>query len=365
MGRVTAVNIRELARSVGYSPITVSRALKDDRRVRRETRERILAAARAAGYRPNPMVSSLMAHIRGAGGRRPGVNLAWLAGDAGAAPWTRDPHRAGYYAGARERAGELGFGLDIIATESGAAPQRAARILDSRGIAGVVYPPGYWRDNTVPHTDYAAVILGGWYLGERLHRVFSDYTVNLSTAFHHLLGHGLRRIGLFCSRAHLVESQGNTYAAFMFNQRLLDAKDHLPPVVVKRAAGPPRRAFERWCAAHRPDAVLTDFDEMETWCAAGRGSAGPRPVHLDLCGEPAGRWGMDCRHRVQGRVAIDLLARQVYHNERAVPAFQEKVLIPGVWAGPAPRGSADEAAFLRPEWYDQWVPAPEDPGWPM
>lgn len=53
------VNLKQLAQSLGISETTVSRALNGYPEVSARTRERVLAAAQLAGYRPNPMAKSL------------------------------------------------------------------------------------------------------------------------------------------------------------------------------------------------------------------------------------------------------------------------------------------------------------------
>ena len=53
------VTIKDIARYLSISVSTVSRALMDDRNVRKETREKVLEAARILGYKPNPVATNL------------------------------------------------------------------------------------------------------------------------------------------------------------------------------------------------------------------------------------------------------------------------------------------------------------------
>ncbi len=53
------MNLKSLAKTLGISETTVSRALNGYPEVSERTRARVLAAAQAAGYRPNPMARSL------------------------------------------------------------------------------------------------------------------------------------------------------------------------------------------------------------------------------------------------------------------------------------------------------------------
>lgn len=53
------ITIKDIARHLCISVSTVSRALTDDKNIRRETREQVLAAAKELGYRPNPVATNL------------------------------------------------------------------------------------------------------------------------------------------------------------------------------------------------------------------------------------------------------------------------------------------------------------------
>lgn len=53
------VTIKDIARHLSISVSTVSRALVDDKNIRRETKEKVLEAAKALGYKPNPVATNL------------------------------------------------------------------------------------------------------------------------------------------------------------------------------------------------------------------------------------------------------------------------------------------------------------------
>ena len=59
-----APSLRQLAHKLGLSHTTVSEALRDHPRVHRDTRTRVQAAAKTAGYRFNPLASSLLSEVR-------------------------------------------------------------------------------------------------------------------------------------------------------------------------------------------------------------------------------------------------------------------------------------------------------------
>lgn len=53
------VTIKDIAQHLSLSVSTVSRALVDDKNIRRETKEKVLETARKLGYKPNPVATNL------------------------------------------------------------------------------------------------------------------------------------------------------------------------------------------------------------------------------------------------------------------------------------------------------------------
>lgn len=53
------ITIKDIARHLSISVSTVSRALGDDKNIRKETKEKVIEAAKRLGYRPNPVAINL------------------------------------------------------------------------------------------------------------------------------------------------------------------------------------------------------------------------------------------------------------------------------------------------------------------
>lgn len=53
------ITIKDIARHLSLSVSTVSRALVNDKNIRRKTKEKVLEAAKALGYKPNPVATNL------------------------------------------------------------------------------------------------------------------------------------------------------------------------------------------------------------------------------------------------------------------------------------------------------------------
>lgn len=102
------VTLTAVARACGLSVSAVSYALRGAPNIPPATADRVRRTAETLGYRPHPRVAELMAHIRRARQPGPGERLAFVWMDA---PFRCRPF-ATLWAGARDRAEQLGFALE-------------------------------------------------------------------------------------------------------------------------------------------------------------------------------------------------------------------------------------------------------------
>src|SRR5262245_2773762 len=140
---MSAPSIREIARSLGLSHTTVSEALRNSPRVNPVTRRRVQKAAKAVGYRPNPLAGALMSEMRRArsGTFRGLLAILDLDGPANR-PASANRYHPELAPGARTRAAELGFKAESIVTSTqGISDSRLDAILQARGIRGLLLLP--------------------------------------------------------------------------------------------------------------------------------------------------------------------------------------------------------------------------------
>lgn len=110
------VTMRDIAAELGITAAAVSMALRQDPRISAATRERVRAVAERLGYRPDPLVSVLMAQRRGKGGalgQRGTLGLVSLWPDPRSA-WQSDPFYLPYREGVSERAASLGLNASFL-----------------------------------------------------------------------------------------------------------------------------------------------------------------------------------------------------------------------------------------------------------
>jgi LacI family transcriptional regulator len=93
--------MREVAAKAGVSAVAVSYALRGVPGVSKETRQTIISAAESLGYRPDPLLSHLMYHLRSRRIPKSAHNIALLH-------WPIDSYRALVMSGATAQAEKRG-----------------------------------------------------------------------------------------------------------------------------------------------------------------------------------------------------------------------------------------------------------------
>ena len=145
------------ARQLNVSHTTISRALRNDPEISRPMRERVQAAARETGYRPDPMLSAL-AHYRRSRNTLPvAAELAWINHWPNPRKLRTFKEFNLYWKGAFEEADRCGFRLEEFVLEQDMTLARLENILRARNIRGILLPPRVAK----PPPELPAIQLGG------------------------------------------------------------------------------------------------------------------------------------------------------------------------------------------------------------
>src|ERR1700760_3489728 len=113
--QIQTVRMAEIAQRLGVASSTISRALRDDPRISIELRNRVRRVAKDLGYRPNPLVSALMANRRRRGSGGAVDVIALVTNYGGRTGWRTKEVCRWEHDGIQRRAGELGFRIEIFA----------------------------------------------------------------------------------------------------------------------------------------------------------------------------------------------------------------------------------------------------------
>ena len=331
MPSLAAASLAAVARLAGVAPSTASLALRDDARVRADTRDRVRDAAKKLGYRADPRVGSLMARIRRArplgGGER--VALVWVS--AARAETLRNGYLRSLRVGATRRAGALGFRIEEFwLEEDGMSPARLEKILRARGITGVVFSAPMREMEVRLDWDwsrFAAAVIGNSEWHPPLHRVGHHHYRSMWTTMERLRAEGRRRLAAILHEPHHRRIHGVHQAAFLANHPLPSMARNMARFDLPAKLEALRPWFRRIradaliCVLDYPPEVveaLRAFSDLERIVTLGRSGASALP-------------GVDPRDDLIAEGAVDLVLAQLHRNERGVPEHPLAVLMEGEW----------------------------------
>lgn len=330
MRRPTLIDV---AREAGVHHSTVSRALKNHPGIPETTRKKILAVVKKLKYVPDPNLTALAAYKNA---QRPVgflANLAWVTNFPAEEGWRDNPHFPYYHEGAKHRAAELGYGMDILwlpgILATGKTP---SQILRNRSIRGVLLPP-----QPTPNTkidldwkDFSAVSFGFTLTQPSLHNVGMDHfrsTQNLIQEIHRL---GYRRPLLLLS---LKSDQRVSFAwsaGFHVGLRQLG----LPPSEPVHLTSTDFRDFLGAVRKSKCDVIIT----TRGWATLARqhlpsnGFRIPEDVGLaavNYAANDQGQGGIFEDGLVVGRHAVDILSAMVQRGETGVPKNVKHLITEG------------------------------------
>jgi len=330
--------MQDIADRAGVTKTTVSLALRGDQRISAKTREKIEALAAEMGYRPNPLVASLMTQVQAGKGVSQGTKLALLA-PPGNEAWSRkSPYSYGkhIYDGLRERASELGYGIDIIEPEEGQISfDSCERVMRNRGIRGVILPPYQAPALRFPAEfncdGFAVVGVGNSQRITGIHRVTHSQFRIAYELTEEALSRGYRKIGMHLS-PEMNDRTGHKYPGGFFGALSDSSGFRFSNEHLLYAHGEDEELL-RWVSDLKLDAVLTQYpSDYEALVEAGFSVPGDLGFAL-LSTSEGEEFMTGCFHdpATLASAAVDLVTAQLNRNETGKPAFPKTVLTPAIW----------------------------------
>lgn len=303
--------MQDIAKHVGLSRAAVSMALRGDRSIPVATRERIEQAALSLGYRPNPLVASLMTMQRQ---RRAVASLRTTIAFLTCHDWRSFSVYQTMFEGAQERAAEVSCVLEEFKLRTpGMTSQRMRKILHARGIHTVIVAPLPFGERTLDFdfTSLIAVGLGISLTAPLIERVANDHYQSAILAVEKCIELGYRRIGLMVAETTSRRLDHRWLGGYRFalHQAGLPV---LPPLSPETIDEIPRQ-FSAWHALNKPDVVISGHE-------AGRRGVFedmPRSLGLVHLGTPSpdSPWtGIFQNFHLIGRTAAERAISRLYTN---------------------------------------------------
>jgi len=342
--RVTLVDV---ARAAGVHHTTVSLALRNHPRLPKETADRLKALAAQMGYRPDPVLASLVAYRNGIAVQKNTQCLAYLLRLNNRRDLQSDPS-AGYWAGALEQADLLGYRLEKFwLDEDGVKPHELRRILHARGIRGVLIvsvPPGSAHLDL--DWDHFCTVRIGHHPAKLLVPAVANNLLQITrVAVEKIHALGFRRIGLVTSYGDTLKLADLIRGGFELGCNACMLSERVHPLLITDDRGPQGRArmiarVRNWVRRSRVDALLSNWnfpaEELREIGASAFFSLDATSIKPGL--PPL--QGMVQNHRLVGMRALDQLALLLKTNQFGLQTFPSLSLIEGYWR--------DEAGAARP-----------------
>lgn len=344
------VTTRDIARAAGLHPSTVSRALRNHPGIPAATCDRVREIAAKLGYTPDPMLASLNAYRRSAHPVAYQATLAWVTNASTRHGWSSNRTIALFHEGARDRAREFGYKLEIFwLREPGMSLPRTMQVLKTRGIQGLLLAPQPQPGTRLEldWSEFSAVSFGYTLVFPPLHMVTANHFRAAGAMLRNLHARGYRRVGLALSATTDEQVDHAWIGGYLVEQQLLFPGAKIPPFV-KEVTAANEPAFWAWYKRYCPE-VIVAHDRTFLQFLRKRGLNVPHDVGMAFfhLAEDAGREAGIFEHPLTvGAAAADLLIAMLNRNEKGIPETQQRILIEGVWRdGPTilPRPAAKPA----------------------
>ncbi|MCH6255960.1 LacI family transcriptional regulator [Puniceicoccaceae bacterium K14] len=326
------ITLRDIAKELNVSHVTVSKALRDLPGVSSKLKIRIQKKAKTMGYVPDPVLASLSNYRLSKKANVIQSEIAWVN------PWKQTGKTEIYnefdlyWKGALETANSLGYRLQEYKT-SEFSLARLSGIFTTRNIQGVLIPPFREQFTDLKNFDWShfAVVRFGQ-IDDQLptHSVKSAQVSNTMLSFDHARRLGYKRIGFVC------EYQRNRYfgAGFNWAQMSLPPKDQLPlhKLDLSMSFEKMQLAFNNWLNKYNPDCILADNSETHEMLSnlewkipqdIGLATTSIHDTSIDT--------GIDQRPHEIGKAAIRMLVALIAEKNLGIPECRNETLIEGKW----------------------------------
>jgi LacI family transcriptional regulator len=332
--RTTLVDV---AARANCSKSTASLSLRNDPRIPETTRQRVQACAKELNYRPDPALAFIAARRWQSRTSPSGSVVAFIT--------SNHPHGIfldeAAMKGARGQAEEFGYRLEHFKGEDYKDPAHMARVIQHRGIRGIIMGKLMSEDFLVrfPWAEFCGVACDTGFYKPPLHMVMPDHSHAVKRAFNEAYQRGYGRIGLVLFNEPNAIDDFDKVSAFLYCGSFLPPR--FPRIPVARLEPGDQEALARWFKEHKPDCVL-GLNSYVAWSLRQNGVRVPGQVGFvalmsTLDKDPeALRYNaelttLDHCPELLGRTALEQLDILLRTNHRGVPAQPVTMMVEACW----------------------------------
>jgi len=259
--------LKVIAKELGTSPSTVSRALRNDPRISEAMRRQVANASQRLGYRPDQTIAAAMRRVRSKSDYVTAVIGLWWPGNWNEAQLLEHyPNLRGVLAAIRTTAASLHLACqtrDGLPTQ----PEAALRILRNRGVRGLLLLPGNPEVYRMPEAfeKLATVAVGNAIQGKVRSRVTPHFEDAYARIFQELHERGYRRPAV------IVRNQARDER--LYEARYLGAYEHAcrrlgffeptePLWIGDYGKDDTAERLANWLREQQADAVVTPYPQL-------------------------------------------------------------------------------------------------------
>lgn len=316
--------------------MTVSRALRGAPGVSSDVQERIISLAKAHGYRRNPTVDILMTQLRSQRQTKFKATLGFL--DFRSPEFSKNSSADGeVLTGARERAWQLGYTLDVFYKEDLRLSQkRLMQVFATRNIKGIAVLDPDRQERNIREAYhllecYPCVCIGHTPKTSSFAYCMNDIYSSLRLIIDQLIIKGYRRIGL-TSDDDYDQRGGRSGSAAYLAACLATGLDILPILYTRNGSGI-TISFRQWLQKAKPEAIVTDtaliadfLKELNLRIPEDVGIA-----HLNIVSRISAWAGIVQQNRKLGHSIVDNLVNQIQLLQRGPYEFSTGTMVVGKW----------------------------------
>lgn len=332
-------SLTDIARIAGVTKMTVSRALRGNKGIKEETRQRILKIADEIGYQQSQFISTVMGQLarrRGISYRTPLMVLVdWPEAS------NADPVHQEYIQGAEKRARRLGFRTELMHYMHTDLPDRRIdKIFETRDIEGLIINigPAEPRKIELNWERLVGATTGGRLLHPRhLPRIQKDTFQILNRIIIEVEKRGYQRIG-FCLAPQTDKVLGgfesiDGFQVMFFNNYIQKLKKKNQVPLFEMDYGHMETPFKEWYMKYEPELIISTLSGTHDWIQ-NLGLRMPEDVGFVSLSVPEMGGtvsGIYSSLSSLATTAVDTVVSNLINGNFGLQEIPPRILVPGVW----------------------------------
>jgi LacI family transcriptional regulator len=336
--------MKDVAARAGVHQTTVSLALRNHPSIPQKTRDRIKKVADEMGYRPDPMLASLIAYRKGGSKRIQAPTIAYIMNVDGEEGLKASFPRQMFLEGAKRKAAELGYNIDVFYYGGRHYHSKYLdKVLTTRNINGIILAGFYthFTDIELSWDRYSIVKIEMLPTHVRTHTIENNQYQVVRRAFQELRKLGFRRIGLCVADHDEIHTRNLFSAGYLVEQNLIPESDRVPLLIFKgnefyEEFSGSRSTIHNWIVDNQLDICISNWRSIDTVVAEAQKQIDHKVYNLSLDLDPTaeGAWGIIQNHEIVGASAVEVLSGLMQHHQKGLAEFPRINLINSSWKAP-------------------------------